>query len=314
MNKDCSALIQPGAPTKKEDPGSFHIPCAIGETMIDKGLCDLGTSINVRPFSLMKRLQINELTPTDVIIRLADKTQRQAIGVVENMLIKVGNYYLPTDFVVLEMDENPIYPIILGRPLLATARALIDVERGELVLRIHDEQLTFNVFKPSQESDHDNRELMEEPTKEALMQETSSEAKTIQIEASLVGKPCAQEEPHQKGIQKKPEPPEPCKTSNKNSLEEESVESKIALRETRKKVPRRWRNKKIPTEDFSPGDEVISTYFPTIPPHLPTIPSQLPPVYTINKIMSLEHMELINKANGHRFTARGEDFKHYQPP
>ncbi|XP_057756005.1 uncharacterized protein LOC130975199 [Arachis stenosperma] len=169
MNKDCNALIQPGAPTKKEDPWSFHIPCAIEETMIDKGLCDLGASINVMPLSLMKRLQINKLTPTDVIIRLADKTQRQVIGVVENVLIKVGNYYLPTDFVVLEMDENSIYPIILGRPFLATARVLIDVERRELVLRIHDEQLTFNVFKPSQESDHDNRELMKEPTKEALM-------------------------------------------------------------------------------------------------------------------------------------------------
>ncbi|KAL4394607.1 hypothetical protein AHAS_Ahas02G0168900 [Arachis hypogaea] len=167
MNRDCSALIQPGPPTKKKDPGSFHIPCAIGETKIDKGLCDLGASINLMPLSLMKKFQINELTPTDVIIRLVDKTQKQAIGVVENVLVKVGSYYLPTDFVVLEMDENPIYPIILGRPFLATARALIDVERGELVLRIHDEQLTFNVFNLSQEADYDDNELMEEPNKEA---------------------------------------------------------------------------------------------------------------------------------------------------
>ncbi|XP_057759672.1 uncharacterized protein LOC130980070 [Arachis stenosperma] len=144
MNRDCSALIQPGPPTKRKDPGSFHIPYAIGETMIDKGLCDLGASTNLMPLSLMKKLQINELTPTNV-----------------------GNYFLSIDFVVLEMDENPIYPIILGRPFLATARALIDVERGELVLRIHDGQLTFNVFNLSQEVDHDNKELMEEPNKEA---------------------------------------------------------------------------------------------------------------------------------------------------
>ncbi|RYR53151.1 hypothetical protein Ahy_A06g028138 [Arachis hypogaea] len=266
------------------------------------------------PLSLMKKLQINELTPTDIIIRLADKTQKQAIGVVENVLVKVGIYYLPTYFVVLEMDENPIYPIILGRPFLATVRALIDVERGELVLRIHDEQLTFNVFKPSQESDHDNRELMEETTKEVLMKETSSKAETIQIEAPLVGKPYSQEEPHSKEIQREPEPPEPCKINNKNPLKKESIENKTTSMETKKKVPRGWRNKKIPTKNFSPGDEEISTYFPSIPPHLPTISSQLPPVYTINKIMSFEHMELINKANGHRFTARGEDFKHYQPP
>ncbi|RYQ91168.1 hypothetical protein Ahy_B09g097069 [Arachis hypogaea] len=74
MNKECSALIQLELPIKRKDPGSFHIPCAIGETMFDKGLCDLGASINLMPLSLMKRLRINELMPTDVIIRLADKT------------------------------------------------------------------------------------------------------------------------------------------------------------------------------------------------------------------------------------------------
>ncbi|RYQ91282.1 hypothetical protein Ahy_B09g097174 [Arachis hypogaea] len=56
MNKECSAFIQPELPTKRKDPGSFHIPCAIGETMFDKGLCDLGASINLMPLSLMKKL------------------------------------------------------------------------------------------------------------------------------------------------------------------------------------------------------------------------------------------------------------------
>ena len=60
MNKECSALIQPELPTKRRDPGSFHIPCAIGETMFDKGLCDMGASINLMPLSFMKKLQINE--------------------------------------------------------------------------------------------------------------------------------------------------------------------------------------------------------------------------------------------------------------
>ncbi|RYQ91427.1 hypothetical protein Ahy_B09g097298 [Arachis hypogaea] len=128
MNKECSALIQPELPIKRKDPGSFHIPCAIGETMFDKTLCDLGASINLMPLSLMKRLQINEIIPTDVVIRLADKTQKQAVGVVENMLVKVEKYFLRTDFVILDMEESHTHPIILGRPFLATARALIDVE------------------------------------------------------------------------------------------------------------------------------------------------------------------------------------------
>ncbi|RYR26028.1 hypothetical protein Ahy_B02g060143 [Arachis hypogaea] len=76
MNKECSALIKKDIISKKTDPGSFHIPCIIGETKIDKGLCDLGASINVMPLTLMKRLQLNEVRSTDVIIQLADKTQK----------------------------------------------------------------------------------------------------------------------------------------------------------------------------------------------------------------------------------------------
>ncbi|RYR38925.1 hypothetical protein Ahy_A09g044243 [Arachis hypogaea] len=265
------------------------------------------------PLSLMKKLQINELTPTDVIIRLADKTQKQATGVVENVLVKVGSYYLPTDFVILEMEESHLHPIILGRPFLATARALIDVKRGELILRIHDEQLTFNVFKSWQEASQENKESREEHN-EALMQETSSEAQTTQLDTPLVGKPYIQEEPHSKVTQREMSPPESCKSSNKDPLEKESIESKTASRETRRKVPGRWRNNKIPTEDFSPRDEVISAYYPTIPLHLTTIQSQLPQVYIINKVLSLEHVELLNKATADKHTARGEDLKHNQPP
>ncbi|RYR19123.1 hypothetical protein Ahy_B03g063820 [Arachis hypogaea] len=185
MNKECSALIQPELPTKRKDPGSFHIPCAIGETMFDKGLCDLGASINLMSLSLMKKLQINELMPTDVVIRLADKTQKQAVGVVENVLVKVGNYFLPTDFVILEMEESHLHPIILERPFLATARALIDVERGELILRIHDEQLAFNVFKPSQEAYQESKESRGEHDK-ALVEETSIEAQAVHLGTPLV--------------------------------------------------------------------------------------------------------------------------------
>ncbi|XP_057719819.1 uncharacterized protein LOC130934249 [Arachis stenosperma] len=174
MNKECSALIQKDLPTKRKDPGSFHIPCAIGDTMIERGLCDLGASINLMPLSLMKKLQINEIRPTDVILQLADKTQKQAIGVVKNVLVKVGNYFLPADFVVLEMEESYLHPIILGRPFLATTRALIDIEQGELILKIHDEQLTFHVFRPSQEAEQENSELKDNHNKTPL-EETSNE-------------------------------------------------------------------------------------------------------------------------------------------
>ncbi|RYR77942.1 hypothetical protein Ahy_A01g002653 [Arachis hypogaea] len=313
LNKECSALIQPELPTKRKDPGSFHIPCAIGETMFDRALCDLGASINLLPLSLVKKLQINEIMPTDVVIRLADKTQKQAIGVVENVLLKVGKYFLPTDFVILDMEESHIHPIILGRPFLATARALIDVEQGELILRIHDERLSFNVFKLSQEADQEHKEPSKDHN-EMLKEEASIEAHPTHLEKLMHEEQGNRQLPQLKGKLEEPKPPEICEGSNKTTLEEGVIKSKAMSKDTRKKVPRKWRNKKIPTEDFSPGDRVISAYFPDIPPNLPTVPSQLPKVFTINRVLSLEHVEIIDTTNGYKSTARGEDFKHHQPP
>ncbi|XP_057747416.1 uncharacterized protein LOC130966617 [Arachis stenosperma] len=313
LNKECSVLIQPELPAKRKDPGSFHIPCAIGETLFDRALCDLGASINLLLLSLVKRLQINEIMPTDVVIRLADKTQKQAIGVVENVLLKVGKYFLPTDFVILDMEESHIHPIILGKPFLATARALIDVEKGELILRIHDERLSFNVFKLSQEADQEHKEPSKDHD-EMLKEEASTEAHPTYLETPLVDKQGKQQLPQLKEKLEEPKPLEACEDNITNPLEKEVIKSKTISKDTRKKVPRKWRNKKIPTEDFSPEDRVISAYFPDIPPNLPTIPSQLPKVFTINRVLSLEHVEIIDTTNGYKSTARGEDFKHYQPP
>ncbi|XP_057746223.1 uncharacterized protein LOC130965481 [Arachis stenosperma] len=313
LNKECSALIQPELPTKRRDLGSFHIACAIGETVFDRALCDLGASINLLPLSLVKRLQINEIMPTDVVIRLADKTQKQAIGVVENVLLKVGKYFLPTDFVILDMEESHTHPIILGRPFLATARALIDVEKGELILRIHDERLSFNVFKLSQEADQEHKEPSKDHN-EMLTEEASTEAHPTYLETPLVDKQGKQQLPQLKEKLEEPKPLEACEDNITTTLGKEVIKSKAISKDTRKKVPRKWRNKKIPTEDFSPGDRVISAYFPDILPNLPTVPSQLPKVFTINRVLSLEHVEIIDTTNGYKSTARGEDFKHYQPP
>ncbi|XP_015944870.1 uncharacterized protein LOC107469996 [Arachis duranensis] len=187
MNKECSALIKKDVLLKKKDTGSFHIPYVIGETKIDKGFCDLRASINMMPLSLMKKLQINELRSTDVIIQLADKTQKQAEEVVKNGLVKVGNYFLPTDFVVLDIEESYLHPIILGRPFIATARALIDVEQGELILRIHDEYLTFHVFKPTSKSESEPNESKDDYSK-MYLEESNRESVAEPLKQSLMNK------------------------------------------------------------------------------------------------------------------------------
>ncbi|XP_016195508.1 uncharacterized protein LOC107636520 [Arachis ipaensis] len=117
---------------------------------IDKSLCDLGASINLMPLAMMKELMIEELKPTRMSLQLVDRSLKIPNGVVENLLVKVGNFIFPADFVVLDMDEKGNNSVILGRPFLATARRIIDVEKCEMIFRVHDEQMTVNVFKVMQ--------------------------------------------------------------------------------------------------------------------------------------------------------------------
>ncbi|XP_015932426.1 uncharacterized protein LOC107458740 [Arachis duranensis] len=85
MTMECSAVFQRGLPVKKDDPGSFHIPCTIGNKTIEKSFCDLGASINLMPLSLMRKLQILELKSTRIALQMANKSIKQALGVVEKV-------------------------------------------------------------------------------------------------------------------------------------------------------------------------------------------------------------------------------------
>ncbi|XP_057740111.1 uncharacterized protein LOC130957260 [Arachis stenosperma] len=151
--EECNALIQKGLPPKLEDPGSFFLPCTIGNISINKAMCDLGASINLMPSSLMKRLCIEEVKPIQMSLELVDKSVVFPKGMIENLLVKVDKFIFPVDFVILDLDEEGGNSIILGRSFLATARAIIDVEQGELTLRVHDESITLNVFPETQHSD-----------------------------------------------------------------------------------------------------------------------------------------------------------------
>ncbi|XP_016207782.1 uncharacterized protein LOC107648424 [Arachis ipaensis] len=153
LTQEYSAIIQKGLPPKLKDPMSFFLPCTISNMSIDKALCDLGSSINLMPLSMMRRLSIEEVKPTRMSLQLADRSMVIPNGVVENLLVKVGKFIFPANFVILDLDEEGSNSIILGRPFLATARAIIDVEKGEMTLRAHDEQIILNVFKEIQHPD-----------------------------------------------------------------------------------------------------------------------------------------------------------------
>ncbi|KAL5582009.1 hypothetical protein UlMin_014451 [Ulmus minor] len=147
LTRECSAVLQNKLPPKLKDPGSFTIPCSIGNQYFGKALCDLGASINLMPMSIFKKLGIGEARPTTVSLQLADRSIAHPEGKIEDVLVKVDKFIFPVDFIVLDYEVDLEVPIILGRPFLATGRTLIDVQKGELTMRVQDEHVTFNVFQ-----------------------------------------------------------------------------------------------------------------------------------------------------------------------
>ncbi|KAI3807563.1 hypothetical protein L1987_23493 [Smallanthus sonchifolius] len=147
LGEQCSAVVQNHLPEKLPDSGRFTIPCLLGNLPLHHALADLGASINLMPYSLYKQLDLGEPQPTRMSISLADRSVKYPRGIVENLLVKVGNFVFPVDFVILDMEVGDKVPLILGRPFLRTAKAMIDVFDGKLTLRVGDEVLTFNAVE-----------------------------------------------------------------------------------------------------------------------------------------------------------------------
>jgi len=136
LGEECSAVVLNQLPTKLKDPGSFSIPCTIGNVTIDRALCALGSSVSLMSYSIFKRLGLGDLTPTRIFLQLADHSIKYPMGILEDVPIKVGYFYVPIDFVVLDMAEDSHTQIILGRPFLATAGCKIDVKEGKLTFDV----------------------------------------------------------------------------------------------------------------------------------------------------------------------------------
>ncbi|XP_021319182.1 uncharacterized protein LOC110436414 [Sorghum bicolor] len=122
LTEECSAAILNQLPEKKKDPGCPTIDCSIGTHHFEHALCDLGAS-------------------------LADQSIRHPAGVAENIPVKIREFLVPVDFMVLDMEVDEKTPLILGRPFLSTANAHIDVGAGEIQFTINGAQEKFN-FKP----------------------------------------------------------------------------------------------------------------------------------------------------------------------
>ena len=138
-----------------KDPGSFTIPCSIGKYEFKKALCDSDASINLMPLLVVQRLSLGKLTPIAITLQMVDRSMAQLEGVLEEVLVKVGKFIFPVDFVIMKMEEDTQVSLLLGRPFLATGAALIDVQKGELTLRVGEEAVHFNLNKGLEQPDVD---------------------------------------------------------------------------------------------------------------------------------------------------------------
>ncbi|GJW81973.1 reverse transcriptase domain-containing protein [Tanacetum coccineum] len=145
VNENCSAVILKKFPEKLGDPGRFLIPCDFPEMNECLALADLGASINLMPLSIWKKLNLPDLTKTRMILELTDRTISTPTGIAEDVFMKVGTFFFPADFVVVDYVTDPRVPLILGRPFLRMARALIDVHGEQMTLRHDDQSVTFKV-------------------------------------------------------------------------------------------------------------------------------------------------------------------------
>ena len=100
LTATCSAVNQKTLLEKRQDQGSFTIPYKIGDADMGKALCDSGASINLMPLFVAKRLSSGELTPTAITLQMADRTLAHSEGILEDVLIKVGKFVFPVDFMI----------------------------------------------------------------------------------------------------------------------------------------------------------------------------------------------------------------------
>ncbi|GJV50941.1 reverse transcriptase domain-containing protein [Tanacetum coccineum] len=156
LNENCSTVILKKLPKKLGDAGKFLIPCSFSELKC-KALADLGASINFMPLSVWKNLGLLELISTQMTLKLANRAICTPKGIARDVFVLVGKFTFPADFVIVDSESDPRAPLILGRPFLQTACALIDVHKEEMIIRdgkeIKDSKILIDELDPPRSSD-----------------------------------------------------------------------------------------------------------------------------------------------------------------
>jgi hypothetical protein len=150
LTEQVSSILQCKLPIKYKDPRYSTIACTIGMIQINKALLDLGASVNLFPYSMYLKLGLGELKPTTVTLQLVNRSVKRPRGIIEDVLIKIDKFYFPVNFIVI--DTEPVHdvvnqiPVILGRPFLATANALINCRTGVMKISFGNMTVELNIF------------------------------------------------------------------------------------------------------------------------------------------------------------------------
>ncbi|XP_045830863.1 uncharacterized protein LOC123922161 [Trifolium pratense] len=169
LDASCSAIIQRTLPTKEKDPGRVTLPVTIGNVNVGKALIDLGSSINLIPLSVIKRVGGLDITRTRMTLQLADKSITRPSGMAEDVLVKVDKFMFPIDFVVMDIEEDDDVPLILGRPFMKTARMMIDIDDGVMKVRVQDEEVSFNLWEAMKHPHEKDMCFKLDATEEAIL-------------------------------------------------------------------------------------------------------------------------------------------------
>ncbi|GKA48103.1 retrovirus-related pol polyprotein from transposon TNT 1-94 [Tanacetum coccineum] len=133
--------IDHNLPHKEKYLGSFTLSCFINNVYFDKALIDLGASVSVMPFSTYINIGLGVLSHTRLTIELADRTIKQPGGIAKNVLVRIGKFVFPIDFIILDIPKDDDVPLILRRPFLSTAHVKINVFKIKVTLRVEEDKL-----------------------------------------------------------------------------------------------------------------------------------------------------------------------------
>ena len=150
MTEQSTSLIRNNFPPKYKDPGSPTISIVVGNLKLGHALVDLGASVNLLPYSVYVELGLGELEPTNITLQLADRSVKIPRRIVNDVLVQVDKFYFLVDFVVLDtqpvVNQGTQFPMILGRPFLATPNAIIHCRGGLMTLSFGNMTVNLNIF------------------------------------------------------------------------------------------------------------------------------------------------------------------------